>query len=195
MTRREIHVSVFLPLLRNFSPKIYMKKHRILPLIILSALFAHGALHGNPAFSGNWKIDRELSTAIDPWRRILLNINVEGDIVKMEKTVTTGRRNHTEEYKLNLMKTKSEVPIEWWTGNRHIGAYIGGDENMEIQAEWLDQGQTLRTESEFILQTSQGETPVREYSEYRLSRDGNRLTVMTLRSSRPRPIYHVFDQQ
>ena len=38
----------------------------------------------------------------------------------------------------------------------------------------------------------QGEQPIRIYTEYRLSPEGDRLDVLELRSTRPRPIHYVF---
>jgi hypothetical protein len=76
--------------------------------------------------------------------------------------------------------------------DRHIGAYIGGDGTETMQSEWLDGGRTLRVESRYVLATSQGETPVRSTFEYRLSPDGEELTVIELRSTRNLPIVHVF---
>ena len=141
--------------------------------------------------AGSWTIDREASTAIDPWRRINLEIVVDGQSVTIDENVSAGRRKHAEVFPLQVGQTV-EVPIAWWTGNRHLGAYIGGDKKQAIRADWLDEGRTLRLESHYILTTSQGDTAVREYSEYRLSPTGEVLTVITLRSSRDRPIVRVF---
>lgn len=155
-------------------------------------LFSTLAVCANPGFSGKWQVERKLSDAIDPWSRINLDISVEGDRVIIEEMVSAGRRKNSQTYVLDLTKTDNVVPVGWWTGNRHIGAYLGGDGTMKIHAKWLDDGQTLQLESTYILQTSQGETPVRTYTEYRLSHHGKRLTRMILRSTRNRPILHVF---
>ena len=141
--------------------------------------------------NGTWKIDREASTAIDPWRSIELVIEADELEIVVNRTVSTGRRKSSQEY--NLMIGEITIAdVEWWTGNRHIGAYMGGDGKELMVARWLDGGRTLRVESGFTLATSQGETRVRNYYEYRLSPDGNELTVIELRSSRNRPIVHVF---
>jgi hypothetical protein len=141
--------------------------------------------------AGNWTIDRAASSAIDPWRKIDLGIEVQGDAVTIDEAISAGRRKTAQVYPLKVGDTV-DVPIEWWAGNRHIGAYIGGDKTQKMRAAWLDEGQTLRVESNFILTTSQGDTPVRTYTEYRLSPGGETLTVITLRSSRPAPIVHVY---
>lgn len=149
----------------------------------------------NEQLAGSWVTDTKLSTALDPFRRIELNIAVEATVVTIEETYTTGRRGHTETYVIDTSKALNLVPISWWPANRHIGAYIGGDKVMKIEADWVDSGATLRLASHFILETSQSETPVRTYTEYRIARDGSRLTRLELRSSRNLPIVHVFKRK
>jgi len=149
----------------------------------------------NTEFSGEWVTDRELSTPLDPFRRIELDIEVRGRKVIIEELYTTGRRNISETYTLDTRKKWSKVPVDMWPSNRHIGATIGGDNTMRIQAGWIDGGKTLQLKSHYILESSQGETPVRSYVEYRLSRDGKRLTRLELRSSRNLPVVHVFNRK
>lgn len=150
---------------------------------------------GNEAFSGEWVTIRELSTALDPFRRVELTIDVDGSEIIMEELYTAGRRFNAETYKLDTRKKKTVNPITWWSANRHIGAFIGGDKTVTMMAEWVDDGSTLKVESSFILETSQSETPVRTYAEYRLSRDGERLTRLEMRSTRSLPIVHVFERR
>jgi hypothetical protein len=158
-----------------------------------SAGAAQHAASGDAGFSGSWTIDRQASSAIDPWRRIHLDIAVDGKEVTIDRKVTTGRRTSEESYPLRIGKTV-RVPVEWWTGNRHIGAYMGGDGKKAMTAQWLDNKRTLRVTADYILETSQGENPVRTYTEYRLSPDGHTLRVIQLRSSRNLPSVHVFNR-
>ncbi|MEX0330470.1 MAG: hypothetical protein AB3N64_03510 [Puniceicoccaceae bacterium] len=144
-----------------------------------------------PVLAGSWTIDREASSPIDPWGRITLDIAIDGKAISISRTVTTGRRNSTQVYPF-VVGEETKIPVTWWTGNRHIGAYMGGDGTETITAEWMDGGRTLRVESRYVLQTSQGETAVRSYYEYRLDPDGSGLTVIELRSSRSTPVVHVF---
>ena len=160
-------------------------------LLTLFPLILPLTSHARAELAGSWRVEPALSSAIDPWRRILLEINLDGDALTIERTVTTGRRNSSQVYPLRIGKTVN-VPVEWWTGNRHIGAYMGGDGKETLKAEWIDGGDVLRVESNYALATSQGETPVRSYYEYRLTPDGDELTVIELRSSRQLPIVHIF---
>jgi len=161
--------------------------------LVLAPLFllASFASAGESGFPGSWKIDPTASTAFDPWSLILLDITVEGDAVTIQRTVSAGNRRSSQVYPLQIGQTV-KVPSKWWTGNRHIGAYMGGDKTETISTSWLDNGKALRVESHYILTTSQGDTPVRSYFEYRLSADGDELTVIELRSSRNKPVVQVF---
>lgn len=160
-------------------------------LVTLFSLMLPSAIHARAELAGSWRVEPALSSAIDPWRRVLLEINLDGDALTIERTVTTGRRNSSQVYPLQIGETV-KVPVEMWTGNRHIGAYMGGDGQETLKSEWINGGDVLRVESNYVLATSQGETPVRSYYEYRLSPDGDELTVIELRSSRQLPIVHVF---
>lgn len=172
-----------------------LKNTKLLLMAGLISLLAPLLTHANDAFSGEWVTVRELSTALDPFSRIELKIDVDGSEIILEELYSTGRRFNAETYKLDTKKKKNVVPITWWSANRHLGAYIGGDKTMTIMANWIDDGSTLQLESHFVLETSQDETPVRTYSEYRLSRGGERLTRLELRSTRPLPIVHVFERK
>lgn len=143
-----------------------------------------------PQLSGKWVVDPARSSALDPWRKIVLEIEIEGPSVTIAREVSAGRRVSATTYPLRIDETV-KVPVAWWTGNRHIGAYMGGDGTESIRASWLDD-RTLGVVSHYVLTTSQGETPARSTYEYRLSTDAKSLTVIELRSSRDKPIVHVF---
>lgn len=168
---------------------------RLLMYLIPVLLVTAAPTHANEAFSGTWVTNPELSTALDPFRRVILEIEVDGPKITLTEKYDAGRRNNTEVYPLSTAVDVNVVPITWWSANRHIGAYIGGDKTMRIEADWIDGGRTLVLKSNFVLETSQSETPVRTYAEYRLSRDGTRLTRLELRSSRDLPIVHVYERQ
>ncbi|MDQ8187699.1 hypothetical protein [Pelagicoccus sp. SDUM812002] len=172
-----------------------MQKVALSSLFILVSIIAASSMQGSPQFEGRWVIDKELSSAFDPWRSIHLEIEVEAGKVLIEELHTTGRRRATQRYELDLDKPRNKVPIDLWTGNRHIGAYIGGNRTMEIDAEFLDEGRTLVLYCNYILDTSQGATNVRSHKEFRVSSDGDQLVVMELRSTRPRPILQVFNKE
>ncbi len=171
---------------------------KLLQATLLTCLFAGTCLtatHANPDFSGQWKIDTEKSTALDPWNTLNLIIDVQGDTVSITRHFSTGKRNAKESMTLDTTVASQVVEVEGWWDNRHIGAYLGGDKKQTVEAKWLDAGRTLQLNINMILETAQGDSPVRVLREIRLSRDGQTLRVLQLRSSRNIPIVRVFRKQ
>lgn len=148
--------------------------------------------HANSDFAGRWEIDTSKSTALDPWRSLAIEIAVDGDKVSITRHFGGGTRVAQESMTVDTTVPSQVVKVEGWWDNRHIGAYLGGGKEQTVAAKWLDDGQTLQLNVEMILETSQGETPVRVLREMRLSRDGKTLRVLQLRSSRNLPIVRVF---
>ena len=146
----------------------------------------------NSAFEGRWKIDTSKSTALDPWRSLAIEIVVDGDNVSITRYYGGGTRVAQESMIVDTTVPSRTVEVEGWWDNRHIGAYLGGGKEQTVAARWLDEGHTLQLNVEMILDTSQGEAPVRVLREMRLSRDGTTLRVLQLRSSRTLPIVRVF---
>ena len=59
-------------------------------------------------------------------------------------------------------------------------------------AAWIDGGRTLRVEAQVPLETSQGDTTMRLYDEYRLLEGGSELVLIELHSTRSRPLVYHF---
>jgi len=165
--------------------------YKLLVLSILLAPLLPNAV-ANPGFEGRWEIDTSRSTALDPWRSMAIEIAVEGDQVSIVRLFGGGSRVAKESMNIDTSLPSQTVGVEGWWDNRHIGAYLGGGNEQTVTARWLDDGQTLQLEIEMILETSQGDTPVRVLREMRLSRDGQTLRVFQLRSSRNLPVVRVF---
>lgn len=166
---------------RNFLPAV----------LLFASIFVSLADAAESELAGAWTIDRDASSAIDPWSRIELDFQIDGDAITLTKRVSAGHRGNSQVYPLVVNKT-AKVKINLWTGNRHIGAYIGGDGTEKMHTTWQDKGRTLQVVSRYTLRTSQGDTPVRSHFEYRLSPCGKELTVIELRSSRNQAMVQVF---
>ncbi len=147
-------------------------------------------------FSGTWVLQAARSTAIDPWRNLSLEIDVEGDNVSLRRHWRGSREGgaYIDSVRIEVGGDAVKVEMEQWADNRHLGAYIGGDRTKTVTARWADGGETLITESAVTLSVQQGETPVRIYTEYRLSSGGDRLDVLELRSTRSLPIHYLFNR-
>ena len=146
----------------------------------------------NPDLAGYWETDTDNSTALDPWRRINMEISVEGETVTIIRHYDAGRRKADETMVIDTSLPTQVIETEGWWDNRHIGAYLGNDGKQTVAAKWLDDGQTLQLNIDLVLETSQGESPVRVIRELRLSDDGQRLTDLQIRSSRNLPVVRVY---
>jgi len=144
------------------------------------------------AFLGTWKFDRDQSTDLSPWSRCELNITQTGDQLTISRNLGGGRRTHTDTIPLDLTKEVNVVHQGWWIDNRHLGAYSPRDATKTIRAKTLDEGKLLRLETDLVLETQQGSRDVNIISQYQISPDGDVLIVTDLRSTRPRPVIHVF---
>lgn len=146
------------------------------------------------AMSGTWVLDKDLSTDIDPWLHLSVEIAADGDGVILKKMWRGSREGGatTDSVRLAPGGTVVSEPMEQWPDNRHLGAYIAGDRTKTVASRWEDGGRTLVTEATLTVSIQQGERDLRIYTEYRLSPEGDRLDVLELRSTRPRPTHFVF---
>lgn len=146
------------------------------------------------AFAGSWQLDADRSTAIDPWRRLTLDLAFDGDAVIVERRWRGSREGGSTLDSVRVVPggPAATAKLEQWPDNRHLGAYLAGDSTKTVTARWLDDGRTLATESRLTVSVQQGTQPIRIYTEYRLSPDGDRVDVLELRSTRPRPVHYVF---
>ncbi len=144
------------------------------------------------AFLGTWEFDRDQSTDLSPWRSCELIITQSGDQLTIIRNLDGGRRDHTDTIPLDLTKEVNVVPQGWWSDNRHLGAYSPHDAQKTVRARTLDDGKLLRLETDLVLETQQGPRDVNIISQYQISPDGDILIVTDLRSTRPRPVIHVF---
>ncbi len=165
----------------------------LLLLVALSTVSFSSAHDLDPsAFIGTWQLDRDQSTDLSPWSRCELTIDLDGDQLTISRVLGGGRRTHTDIIPLDLTKEVNVVPQGWWTDNRHIGAYSPHNAQKTIRARTLDDGKLLRLETDLVLETQQGSRDVNTISQYQISPDGNLLIVTDLRTTRPRPVVHVF---
>jgi len=175
--------------------KLSIKPLKKLLLAVTLAGACLPVAHAASDFDGHWKFDPEMSTALDPWSTMSITINAQGDEVSIVRKFGGDKRNASESMILDMTLPTQVVEVEGWWDNRHIGAYMGGDKQQTVEAKWLDEGRTLQLNINLILETAQGESPVRVLREMRLSRDGQTLRVLQIRSSRNLPIVRVFRKQ
>lgn len=162
--------------------------------ILLSAIPLMAVTLSNSGFTGTWTLVEDRSTSVDPWRSLVIEMQVDDPHVTL-KRIWGGNREagtYTDSMTIRTDGSVHEVPMEQWPDNRHLGAFLAGDSTKHVTAEWIDDGQTLQVETRLQVRTSQGVRPIRIYREYRLSPDDRHLTLLELRSTRPRPLHYTF---
>lgn len=160
-------------------------------LVILAAL--QSASGADSPLAGRWELDRSRSDDPNSWSSLFLQIEVAGERVTLQRRFQAmSRRQFIEQMELDLTQPESIVPVEFWPDNRYIGANIGGDRQKRVRARWLDDRRILRLDTTLTLSTQQGDRPVNILSDYKVSANGELLTLVELRSTRNEPIVYTF---
>ena len=170
-------------------------KARLLLLILglgLAVLPGTAAPAAGSRLDGRWQLVPARSSALSFWRTFEVTVVTEGNRVVLTRVLASGDRSAREAFELDVTKPDNRVPIDWWADNRYMGLYIGGDGAKHVRASWIDDGRTLRLDSTFVVTTQQGEKTVNILSDYKVSLDGDQLTLIELRSSRLQPFVYVF---
>lgn len=149
------------------------------------------AVSANPALAGRWRLDTTQSTALDGWSTLDLVITLDGSKVTLQHELTWGA---TKAVETNTLDTAAPVDAAKYfrIEARHMAVYPAKGGVTHATATWIDGGKTLRVEADTQVEVSQGNVPMRLYSEYRVGELGDTLTVIELRSSRNRPLVYVF---
>jgi len=165
-------------------------------LVLIMAVVATSLLiAADPSpLAGTWRFDAARSTELSPWTGYELTITVTGDQVTIDRHLGSGRREFSDSMTVNTARPSTVIPVSMWPDNRHLGAYIGGDQTKRVHAAWLDAGRILRLSTDLVLATSQGDRAVNILSNYQVSASGTQLTLTELRSTRNRPVVYVFNR-
>lgn len=147
-------------------------------------------------FDGTWILQKDRSSPIDPWRGLTLTIDAsETELLLMRVWKGSYGYSVVDSVRIPIDGQPHPIPIHTWPDNRHIGVFVGTEEEKTVAATWLDNGRTLGTTTRLAAATSQGRATLRIRSEYRLGPARRTLTLLELRSTRPRPIRYVFRPQ
>jgi len=151
-----------------------------------------GSLWGASAMDGTWQIEPQLGTDLGSWRTLEIDIETNGDLVTINRRFAAGRRHDSDTMTIDLTKDENVVPVRWWPDNRYIGAFISDAHEKTVRGKWMSEGRILRLETDIVLTTQQGDVPVNILRNYKVSANGKQLSVITIRSTRDRPIVYFF---
>lgn len=149
----------------------------------------------NEYLDGTWQLVKAESSPIDPWNTLTIEIEAGSSRLGLTRR-WHGPTDYTavDSVHIPIDGNTHRAPLPEWPDNRHIGAFADSDRPRRLAAEWLDEGRTLRVTSRFWVDTSQGQHHLRTYTEYRVAPQGNRLVVLELRSTRPKPRRYVLQR-
>jgi len=166
-------------------------KRTLLKFLLGLALLPLVAVAGDPALNGRWRMDPARSTALDGWTAMDLVISADGSKVSLRHDMTWHATKVTA---TNPVDTAQPVEITdfFRVDQRHMAVYARPKAAAQVSAAWLDNGRTLRVEAQVPLETSQGDTTMRLYQEYRLLEGGTELVLIELHSTRSRPLVYHF---
>jgi hypothetical protein len=155
----------------------------------MAALAAVVSAVANPDLEGRWRLDTERSSPLSGWHAMDLVIAVDGDQIDITHHM---RWRHTRVSKTNAVDVSAPVVSDGFfrVEARHMAVYPTKGGTSETTAEWIDEDRTLRTETHTSVEVSQGDVPLRITSEYRIGEGAETLTLIELRSSRPRPLVY-----
>ena len=166
-------------------------KRILLKFLLAAWLLPLVALAGDPAFNGRWRLDVARSTALDGWSTLDLVIQVDGSKVTLLHDLTW---HSTKVTATNVVDTAQPATVVGFfrLDQRHMAVYARPTESAPVQAAWIDGGRTLRVEAQVPLETSQGNTTMRLYDEYRLGEGGTELVLIELHNTRDRALVYRF---
>lgn len=143
------------------------------------------------AFQGRWRLDPSRSSALDGWTAWDLVIRLEGTKVHLRHDMQWRKTKRTATNTVDFT-TSSLLTDFFRVEQRHAALYPAKNGKTSVRAAWLDGNRTLRLEAETPIETSQGESTMRIYSEYRLLEGDDALLLIELHHSRPRPLVYRF---
>jgi hypothetical protein len=166
-------------------------KPALLKLLLSLCLLPLVARAGDSSLAGRWRLDTTRSTALDGWSTADIVITTDGSKVSLRYDMTW---HATQVTAANTVDTAAAAEITnfFRIDQRHMAVYARPKETAHVTAGWLDGGRTLRIEALVPLETSQGNTTMRLYDEYRLLEGGQQLLLIELHSTRERPLVYHF---
>jgi len=166
-------------------------RRTLLKLLLGLCVLPLAAHATDQSLNGRWRLDTARSTALDGWTTADLVISNEGSKVTLQHDMTWHATKVTA---TNVVDTAAPVDVGnfFRIDQRHMAVYARPTEAAHVTAEWLDGGRTLRIQALVPLETSQGNTTMRIYTEYRLLEGGKDLELIELHSTRERPLVYRF---
>jgi hypothetical protein len=163
-----------------------MKANVIISLLLLCLFGGAPALcQSQPTMLGRWELLPALSSDIDHFRGLTLELREEGKALILLQT-WRSRVNIRDSLALIPGGEASEIRVTNWVvpGNVFMGLRMVEGSTRRISGAWEEGGRILRLEDRFLLRGSQGEVPVTVLHRFELSQGEEILTYRVERSTR-----------
>ncbi|RFC45051.1 MAG: hypothetical protein DUW69_001899 [Verrucomicrobia bacterium] len=166
-------------------------KRTLLKLLLVLVLLPLAAVAGDPAINGRWRLDLTRSTVLDGWSTADVVIQLADSKVGFRYDMTW---HSTKVAASQTVDTAQAVDLTnfFRIDQRHMAVYAQPKSAARVQATWIDGGRTLRIEAQVPLETSQGNTTMRVYQEFRLQEGNAELVLIELHNTRSRPLVYHF---
>jgi hypothetical protein len=151
----------------------------------------------NNSMLGSWKWVPDKSTNIQTWNYRSLEIEI-----RQESENTMILQKWLERDKIAFIDSVAftpgkitEIPVTSyiWPENWYMGVLSKINTVRKVSGKWTAPD-CVTTEIEQVVEISQGDAIVTTIREFSLNRDGNELTLIEKRSTRPAPIKLVFER-
>ena len=166
-------------------------KTAFLKLLLGLVLLPLAAVAGDPAINGRWRLVTTRSTALDGWSTADLVVQLDDSKIGFRYDMTWHATKVTAS---QTVDTAGAVDLTnfFRIDQRHMAVYARPKQAARVTASWMDAGRTLRIEAQVPLETSQGNTAMRLYQEYRLLEGNTELVLIELHNTRSRPLVYHF---
>lgn len=167
-----------------------MNIQRIIKLLLVGLVMGVSlSFAGQPDLEGRWRMDPDRSSPLSGWHAMDLVFDAEGSAIDITYEMRWRRTNYRAMNRVDVgqpVTSDSFFRVE----ARHMAVYPTKGGSSTTTAEWIDGDRTLRTETQTMVEVSQGDVPMRITTEYRIGEGAETLTVIELRSSRPQPLVY-----
>lgn len=174
-------------------------RHLAALLILIPIMLCSIRAGADDAIYGTWQLNKDESTDLAAWRHRVLHLDIRdhGDAITI---VHDWRHRGYGSWTDSLTVSPGQGPVTQlvesaiWPGNWFMGVLARIGSGKTTRATWLETDRRLATETELVVEVSQGEATITVTCEYALGAAGDRLTLTERRSTRPTPVKMVFDR-
>lgn len=145
-----------------------------------------GSAQGSPGFTGKWTFIQQMSDDIGLYASLSMEIRQSGSNIVILQRWGAGR-SFVDSLSLEVGGKVNKVPItnRVFPTNVFMGLSMPVGGTRSIKATWENNGKVLRLDESYSIRGSQGMSPISAIHTYELSNDGELLTYIVTRSTRP----------